>query len=115
MPATATLAASLATALVFASGLSSAQGQLGSGQPVGQFHLCADGVGQVGYNQHILDVIVATVDVSIRYQSSRNDHLQVTLDISRVNLWRQCESVEEELAQCCRRWRLLIDDCLDVS
>lgn len=74
--AVASFTASLAAALVFAVGLAAAQGELGGCHAVGQVHLGADGVGQVGYYQNVLDVVVAgvvsrisTVKVSKTYKS----------------------------------------------
>lgn len=62
----ATLAASLAATLALTGRLSSTQGELGGSQPVGQLHLRANGISKVGYNQDILDVVVAELPVSIR-------------------------------------------------
>lgn len=56
----ATLAASLVALGTFASSgaLASSEGELSGSKSVGEFHLCADCVGQVGNDQDILDVVV---------------------------------------------------------
>lgn len=98
----ATLAGALPTLLVVVAvggeGVAGAKGERGGDEAVGEVDLGADGVGEVGDDEDVLDVVV-----------------EVALDVLGVDLGGEAQSVHEELAEGRRGLGLLVDHVVNVG
>lgn len=100
-PATASSSASspVAAVLFVAVGVcvlvcAATHGQSGSGQPVGEVDLCANGVGEVGDDEYVLDVVVAAQEMSVCYL------LKLPLNNEHGKRLSRVECIRTSHAQC---------------
>lgn len=66
-------------------------------EPVGQIDLCADSVGEVGYDKDILDMCVAGALLA-ETRLKRGEYVQVALNVGGVDFGCQTESVHQKLS-----------------